>query len=367
MKQLPVAFFILILAFSVPGIVAAEMTIQASPGNTGSVYTTGSIYVSSAPAGASAVLDGGLAQLFTPGTFRSVEPGSHQVLITLQGFQPYTTTVNVSAGGTQNVVVTLPPVTSPGGISISSTPRGAGIYLDDIYMGKTEQVVGNLAAGPHRLVISEAGYVTWEESVQVRSREITPVAVTLVAEVEPPHGDLLVSSNPTGASVYVDGNYRGSTPADDALDVNDLSPGTHTVAAKAPGYKEFSTSVTIQAGGTVKVFAPLQPAAKTAASVEISSTPAGADVFVNNMYMGITPLTFHDVTAGTYTVDLRMDGYSPFSSTGQVVEGQTVHVIAALSPAPTPVPTTKAAFGAFPVMVALPAAGLGWLITGRRQ
>ncbi len=366
MTHMQFTIFTLLVAVALTGVVTAEVTMQAGAEGSGSAYTTGNIYVSSAPAGASAILDGGQAQLFTPGTFRGVEPGTHQLLITLQGFQPYTTTVKVSAGATENVIATLPPVTSPGGMSVSSTPRGASIYVDDMYMGKTNQVVGNLAAGPHRLVISEAGYVTWEETVQVRSKDVIPVAVTLVAEVNPAHGDVLVSSTPTGASVYIDGNYRGSTPADDSLDINDLPPGTHMVSVKKPGYQEYSTSVTVQEGGTVRVFAPLQPALQTAASVEITSTPAGADVFVNNMYMGITPLSFHDIAAGTYTVDIRMEGYIPFSSSGQVIPGQSVHVIAALSPVQTPAPTTKASVGAFAGVMAFIIAGIACLLVARR-
>ena len=366
MTHMQFTFFALLFAVALAGVVTADVTMQAGPDGSGSVYTTGNIYVSSAPAGASAILDGGHSQLFTAGTFRGVEPGTHQVLITLQGFQPYTTTVKVSAGATGNVIATLPPVTSPGGISVSSTPRGAGVYVDDIYMGKTNQVVGNLAAGPHRVVVSEAGYVTWEETVQVRSKEVIPVAVTLVAEVNAASGDLLVSSTPTGASVYIDGNYRGSTPVDDSLDINDLSPGTYTISVKKPGYQEYATTITLQAGRKVQVFAPLTPAEQTAASVEISSTPAGADVFVNNLYMGITPLSFHDVSAGTYTVDIRMEGYVPFSSSGQVIPGQSVHVIAALSPVQTPAPTTKAPTGALAVVMAFVMTGIVCLLVARR-
>jgi len=347
-----------LLVVSVSGIATAEITMQASAGGPGSGYTTGSIYVASTPAGASAILDGGHAQLFTPGTFKGVEPGTHQVLITLQGFQPNTTTVKVTTGSTQNVLITLPPVTSPGGLSVSSNPRGAGLYVDDLYMGKTNQVVGNLAAGPHRVVISEAGYETWSDTVTVKAGEITPVTATLAAEINPAHGDLQVSSTPSGAAVYIDGNYRGYTPSDDLLDVNDLSPGTYALTVKKPGYQDYSTTVTIEAGKRVQVVASLQPGEQTAASVEIVSTPGGADVFVNNVYMGITPLTFHDVPAGTYTVDIKMTGYTTFSSTGQVIPGQSVHVIAALSPVATPVPTTKAPFSPLLVMMSIGMVGI---------
>lgn len=361
---IPILFILGILLI---GISNGEMTLQTSAPAAPSVYTTGTIYIASTPAGASVSLDGGNAQLFTPGTFKGVEPGIHHVLITLQGFQPNTTTVKVTKGTTQNILVTLLPVTNPGGLSVTSTPRGAGLYVDDLYMGKTNQVVGNLAPGPHRVIISEAGYEAWSDTITVKSGEISPVTATLVAEINPDHGDLQVSSNPSGAAVYVDGNYQGVTPSDDLLDIHDLSPGAHALTVKMPGYLDYSTSVSIQAGKKAQVVASLQPGTQTAASVEITSTPAGADVFVNNAYMGITPLIFHDVPEGTYTVDIRMDGYVPFSSSGQVIPGQTVHIIAALSPIPVPSPTTRAPQGIFAVVAAITVAGVALILTTRRQ
>jgi len=349
---------IVILIMLMAGISTAEMTMQAGAGGPSGVYTTGSIYIASTPAGASATLDGGQAQLFTPGTFKGVEPGSHKVVIALQGFQPYTTTVKVTTGTTQNVFASLLPVTSPGGLSVSSTPKGAGLYVDDLYMGKTNQIVGNLAAGPHTVKITEAGYETWHDTVTVKSGEILPVTAILIEESAPAHGDLLVSSTPSGASVYVDGDYCGSTPSDDLLDINDIVPGTHDVTVKKPGFMDYTTRINIGAGGKERVFASLQPAALTAASVDITSTPGGADVFVNNVYMGISPLTFHDVQEGTYTVEIRMPGYSSFSSSGQVIPGQSIHVIAALSPVATPVPTTKAPISPFLVLISLIIVGI---------
>jgi len=79
--------------------------------------------------------------------------------------------VKVTAGSTENVIVTLDPVSNPGGLSIHSDPRGASLYVDERYMGKTDQIVGNLAPGTHSVRISEAGYVTWENNITVTGGE----------------------------------------------------------------------------------------------------------------------------------------------------------------------------------------------------
>lgn len=332
----------------------AEMTIQASIETSPSVYKTGSIYVASTPSGASAALDGGARFLSTPGTFTGIDPGTHIVKVTRQGFFPKSSTVKVTAGSTENVIVTLDPVSNPGGLSISSEPRGASLYVDDRYMGKTNQVVGNLAPGTHAVRISEAGYVAWEKVMTVTGGTVTQVTAILEPEVSPLYGDILVASSPPGAAVYIDGDYRGLTIPDDLLDINDLSPGQHALVVVKPGYQDFSAPVSVKAGEIVQVLAPLASSYHGVASAEIASTPAGADVFVNSVYAGVTPLSFNEVPPGNYTVEITMEGFIPFYTSGQVARGQSIHVFASLSPlaVPQPVesPTQKAPLGILTIL-----------------
>ena len=373
MKTFSILILALILTVAIIGYASAEITVAtgsatSSSPQAGNSFTTGSIFVVSTPPGSSAVLDGGNNQLFTPGTFSSVPPGVHNVMITMPGYQPSTTVVKVSAGTTQNVNVDLTRVISPGSISLSTTPRGVAFYIDDISQGKTNQIVGNLAAGPHKVGIYEAGYETWENTVTVTSGETTPVTVTLVSEKNPSTGDLQVSSTPSGASVYLNGDFRGVTPQDDSLDIVNLAPGSYTVAVKKSGYQDYAATVTIQAGKNVQMNAALQPAsqAPVTASAQVSSSPGGADVYVNNMYMGITPLSFQKVQPGTYTIEIRMEGYTPYTTTGQVIAGQNIQLSAALSPVPVATPTKQAAADPFVLVMALGLLCLAGYLTQRR-
>lgn len=372
MKMMSILILSVIIALTITGFAAAEVTVAAkstsSAPQAGNSFTTGSIFVVSTPPGSSATLDGGEGQLFTPGTFSSVTPGIHNVMITMPGYQPSTSVVTVSAGTTQNVNVNLVRVISPGSISVSTTPLGVGFYVDNIYQGKTNQIVGNLAGGPHKVGIYEAGYETWENTVTVKSGETTPVIVTLVPEKNPGTGDLQVSSVPSGAAVYVNGDYRGVTPLDDSLDIVNLAPASYTITVKKSGYQDFVNTVAIQAGKNVQMNAALQPASQAPvfASVQIISSPGGADVYVNGAYVGITPLSSQKVNPGTYTVEIRMDGYNPYTSTGQVIAGQNIQLSAALSPVPVATPTKKAAADPFVLVMALGILCLAGYVVSRR-
>jgi hypothetical protein len=66
-------------------------------------------------------------------------------------------------------------------------------------------------------------------------------------------GTLAISSSPKVASVIVDGVSMGNTPS--ALR---LSPGQHSIAVSLGGYKDWVTSVTIEAGNTVSLKADLE-------------------------------------------------------------------------------------------------------------
>jgi hypothetical protein len=66
---------------------------------------------------------------------------------------------------------------------------------------------------------------------------------------------MAVLSSPSGASVYVDGAYRGVTPAALML----VRTGDRTLLLRQSGYQDWTTSVTVTAGETAQISATLMP------------------------------------------------------------------------------------------------------------
>jgi hypothetical protein len=95
--------------------------------------------------------------------------------------------------------------------------------------------------------------------------EPKPVAVKPVDQLKKPPvtaantskpgktGTLSIRSNPRGATVTVDGAFMGNTPSS-----LKLAPGPHSISVSLGGYKDFVTSVTVEAGDTVPVKADLE-------------------------------------------------------------------------------------------------------------
>lgn len=332
-------------------------TYNQNPSPRGTIYVsaqlepdvqTGYIYVTSSPSGAVARLDGG-STLTTPGTFSNVPAGRHTIEVSRSGYYPYSTSITVNSGGTSSVNAALSPQQTTGSLRVTSSPSGAEVFVDEIYRGYSPLSVGALSSGSHTVRLHLSGYQDYSTRVSVSSGSETVVSASLVPVLQPSTGDILVSSVPDGASIYLDGNYRGITLKGNAFDIPGISPGIHTVALQKDGYQDYSATVGVTAGSTSTVSAILNPGARPAStgSITIQSSPSGADAYVDNVYKGITPLTVTDVSPGSRVVTLELIGYTKGQYTIQVDAGQSVQVFGTL----TPVPVTQSAPLFAPVVV----------------
>ena len=72
----------------------------------------------------------------------------------------------------------------------------------------------------------------------------------------PTTGSISVSSAPSGADIYLDGRYKGTTPTT----ISDIPPGSHVLKLEKYGYKEWLTSVHVTSEVTESITAHLTPA-----------------------------------------------------------------------------------------------------------
>ncbi|MBN1166706.1 MAG: PEGA domain-containing protein [Methanospirillaceae archaeon] len=307
------------------------------------IITTGSISVDSYPQGARTTIDNGY-QLTTPCTFTDIRPGYHTIAVNMYGYQPYSTRVLVESGKESSVSATLIPIEQTGSLQASSSPSGADLYVDGSFRGNTPVLVSGLSTGTHPVSLKRYGYMDWSQSVSVTAGRTTTINPVLNPyPPEPRVGDISVTSVPPGAYVYLDANYEGITSSGQSLDITGVTPGIHTVLLEHSHYQDYSANIEVSAGTTTRVSASLQPAPEpqqTTGVLVVSSEPSGAAIFLNNQYMGITPASLRDVSAGSYTLLLRENGYEDYADTILVSGGTSTEVSLTLTPLPTPTQTT---------------------------
>ncbi|NYT07662.1 MAG: PEGA domain-containing protein [Methanomicrobiales archaeon] len=309
----------------------------------------GTLTVTSSPVGALVTIDGGRGQQ-APWTYTDIRAGSHIVRAFLSGYQPFLTIVSVPPGGSITVDATLAPLSEIGVLQVKSTPGGADVYVDGFYSGATAATIGNLAAGQHIVQLKLAGYREWIGTVDIPVNSVAFIDATLEIATADPVGNIVVTSQPSGASVYLDSNFQGRTQAGNPLDLTGIPPGTYSLEIQLTNYRDFITMVEVQAGKTAVVHAELVPATNPSGTgtLQVSSDPQGANIFLDNVCRGVTPLTIPTVEAGTHTLLLRLQGYHDYSSSITIAPGQALQVQAALSPAPT-----QTGFGAVVILGAL--------------
>ena len=80
----------------------------------------------------------------------------------------------------------------------------------------------------------------------------------------------------------------------------------------------------------------------TTGSLNLSSTPQGAEIYLNTVYRGTTPSTIPDLPDGLYHVELRLRDHTAWNGDVEVQAGNTSRVDATLVPiaTPTTIPTT---------------------------
>ncbi|MGA2160924.1 MAG: PEGA domain-containing protein [Methanoregula sp.] len=111
-----------------------------------------------------------------------------------------------------------------------------------------------------------------------------------------------------------------------------------------------ATETTVPATTTpVSVNTTVPAAATTAAAsvvapgnVSVYSSPLGANVFVDGVYEGITPVNLTGISAGSHALKLAMTGYYDYDTTISVVGAGTITAFGSLPPreSPTTAPTT---------------------------
>lgn len=340
------------------------------PYDVNAYYSSGSLTVTSNPTEAVVILDGYNSET-TPYVFTGLTTGYHTVEFDYPGYETYVNNVYVDTGANAEVDATLVPLVTYGSLFVDSTPEGADVFVDGNYGGISPVTVSSLSAGAHQVELHLAGYEVLTSTENVAAGQATSVNLAMVPySSSSDTGSIDVTANLPGALIYLDGIYKGSTLSGTTFSVISVSPGSHTILLHLPGYTDYTQTVQVNAGQIADVNAvftassavPQGPATASAAagSLVVTSTPSGGQVYVDNQFRGVAPVTIYNEASGTHIITLELPGYSDWSTSVDVPAGQIVQVPATFAPGSgtPPVPThaglsTVAIIGALAIGVVI--------------
>jgi len=239
-------------------------------------------------------------------------PGVYMVEIQKPSHKSAMKQVNLQPGDTLTVELSLSPIRSS--IKVLSTPIDAEIYLNGKYYGITPKVVRDLIIGEYELELRKSGFGTYKTIIVVEEGVVNEINKTLSS-----NGRLSIKTNPSGAEVYLDGVYKGISP----LEIEDLPPKKYTYDIRKKGFKVFRDFVVVEMMKTTSIDKTL---IKLEGSLQISSKPPGADIFIDGKYMGKTPTTIKNIMAKTVIVELKMNNYHDIKETSLVESDGITHL-----------------------------------------
>lgn len=139
-------------------------------------------------------------------------------------------------------------------------------------------------------------------------------------------GTAVFNSVPPGASIAIDGTPRGVTPLRVLLPV-----GAHSVEITS-GAVSRKLPITIEPGTVVSQYVELAAAPVTLGGrLEISSDPPGAQVMLDGVPKGTTPVVVADVPPGQHRVTVAA-GDNTINRTVNVTRGTTATVVVSTAP-----------------------------------
>ena len=190
----------------------------------------------------------------------------------------------------------IPVIAAVGTLEITSIPAGAEVFIDEEKRGATPLSL-ELAVGAHALSLVHPNYEQKQEDIRIETGQ------TLAKEylLDQKTGYALdVTSEPSGARVYIDGTYRGTTPVR-KLELT-ASTGTMRVRKDGYGYKDVRLELT---SGPNRQHVTLE---QQTFRLILNSEPTGALVYLGGRELGATPVT-RTLSAGTYKIRIAKEGY----------------------------------------------------------
>jgi predicted Ser/Thr protein kinase len=228
-------------------------------------------------------------------------------------------------------------------LQVNSKPQGAKVEIDGWSEPNwvTPFTASHLAAGYHTIAFTKPGYLTKTQAAE----SAVGKSMQVFAELSPAVSTLVITSNPAGANIWVDGRDSGKlTPAQLTVE-----PGPHRVVVRKQGFKDVTGDENVGEGQTVsfspvllsvnqltenangggllkKMFGNDTSVPEGKGLVHIRTDPEGATIIVDGKPAPRKTNARWPADPGVYSILLQMDGYKPVQRNIRVQPGKVVNL-----------------------------------------
>lgn len=256
----------------------------------------GKLRISSTPDKATVLIDGTESGA-TPATVE-VESGERTIRVQKDEFLPVEQKVTVEGFGKEQALA-FELKTALATVSISTKPDQAKVRIDGKDVG-VSPVSTSVLRGNRTIEVEKDGWKKVQKTFEVQPGIANTVPLI---ELERLDGTVNVETEPSGASVLVNGQFQGQSPLTLTL------PGekSQQVSVSKAGFETATRSVQADPGGSKKLTVRLAPETGT---VYLTTIPAGSSLKINGVDSGSATqrLTLQTVNQA---LEISKPGYEP--------------------------------------------------------
>lgn len=217
--------------------------------------------------------------------------GTHELMLVKDLYKHFTQTFTINRGET---TVISPVLESNFAETTFLVDNNADIYIDGEYKS-SGRWAGPLKAGTYLVECRKENHRPTQQQVVI---EADKASTTTLEAPEPIVGFLSVMSSPSGAEIKIDGKSYGVTPRN----INDMLIGKHKVEISMVDHKTETRMVNIEEGKECN----LDVALGTINKVSFKSNASGANLYINNEYVGMMPVE-KEMASGIYRIRATKD------------------------------------------------------------
>jgi len=183
----------------------------------------------------------------------------------------------------------------------------------------------NLAPQQYGLDVQKDGYQPVSTALQVKAAQVQDQKIKLESLAK----GLYIATEPPGADVFINGaKQSGQTPV-----TLPLAPGQYNLVLRLQGYGPYSGSVQVKDNIQTQLDVPLtEKSTNHVAWAQITTKPAGAEIFVDGVSTGQMSPARVQIPAGIHSITLKLNGYQQVKRTFQASEGGTIPLDESLKP-----------------------------------
>jgi formylglycine-generating enzyme required for sulfatase activity len=250
-----------------------------------------------------------------------LRPGSHEVVVEKEGYQRLEATIEVTRAPSQRISLALAKL--PGSVNLTSRPvSGAVVEVDGEEVGITPIEALPIPPGAHRLNFRAQRHLPAALEIEVEGAGLEQ---SFEVELIPAWAPVSLTSEPTHASVWVDGVELGQTPGR-----FDLDAGTRSIELRLEGHNSWKREIEVfsdqpQTLATIEL-------TRADAQLRIESTPADAQIVVDGASPGRTPLELSLASEEIHEISLFKIGHELATRTVELEPGERRELAIALKP-----------------------------------